>query len=525
VIRLAKAWFLPAAVIFAISVVACGSGSTATPTNKTLVVETAFDFSSIDPARVFGSTSMQVVGQLYQTLLLNDERNPSKLDPGLAQSYAISSDGKSVTFNLRHDQRFSDGTNVTADDVVFSLTRNKNMNGAQASWVAGLTFTAPDKYTVVATAANANLAIASNLAVPSTGITNSKVLMANGGTDAVGADKLDTAEKFLNQQSIGSGPYEVVSLDPQSQIVLKANPYYGGPKPAYAKVVIRNVPAATQVLDVQANEQTVALDLSTQLASTLDKSKSNIFTTPDISSWTLSLNVDPAISPATANADIRQAIRYGIDYKALLALAGSGSVQAQGILSTGHIGALPSTQIVTRDVAKAKSLIAQSGVNNPTVVFDYGSDVTTDGLSYGVIAQSIQSSLKEIGINVVLSPAPNTVVVAKWKAGKIQMLLRPLGGNTFDPSTTLFQTPGRPVGSYMGWKTGADPALDAILSQITSATTVAQRNDLYMREQQLVDDDAVFIPLFHSPLVLATSKGVGGLNYDGLADLRVWELT
>lgn len=507
-------------------VVSCSFGNTATQSqNKTLVVETAFQtVNGLDPARTVGITTGEVLDQMYQTLLGFDANDPTKVDPVLAQSYVASPDGKSVTLKLRQDIRFSDGTQMTSADVVYSIMRQQNIKAENAVHVAGLTVTAIDKYTVLVTSAQANPALRYTLAYQYNLILNSKVVQANGGSDAPDANKTDTAEAFLSQQSAGSGPYELVSMDPASQIILKSNPNYSGPKPAYSKVVFQNETADVQMLDVQKGANTIALDISASQAATLDKTKVDIKSVPALNTFQISFNLNPAISPASANANFRQAVRYGIDYKELLTIAGVGAVQASSLLAQGIPGAIPPNQLVTRDVTKAKSFLAQSGLTNPTITMEYESDSTPEGQSYATLAQAIQSNLQEVGITVNLQPSVSTAFSTRWRGGKTQMILRELGGGTYDPSTALLWV--TLLGEqWMGWPKDVSAPFDALVTQIKAATTNEQRVPLYMQLVTSLNDAAVDIPLFNAGLVLVASKSVGGLNLNGILLIYLSQLT
>jgi peptide/nickel transport system substrate-binding protein len=504
----------------------CATGSTTSSTNsgKTLVVDTSFQAGSADPATDGGTTGRLVDQQLYQTLMLVDENDNTKLDPNIAESYSVSPDGLSYTYKLRHDVHFSDGTPLTSADVVFSLMRLRNLKSGVSNFVAGLSATAPDAYTVVISSATPNPAIPFNVAIPVAGILNSKVVKAHGGTDAPNASSADKAEPFLNGVSAGSAPYVLESLDPQSLIVLRANPNYWGPKPVYAKIQFRNVPPSTQVLDVQTNPNTVALDLSPAQAATLDKSKANTLTRHSLEIFVVAMNADPGVS-VSASLDFRQAVRYGIDYKALLRLAGPGTAQAQGLLPTGVIGALPANQLISRDLAKAKAYLASSGLQSPTISLEYPSDLSTSGIAYTDLAQQIQINLKDVGIAVNLAPEPFVVWKARWKAHKIQMMVYSIGGNTFDPSAVFLFGPGELEGNWMGWSKGMDPALDSLIAQIMAAPTNNERKPLLMQEQAAINADAVWVPLLQAGLVISASKDVGNLNLDGLTEIRFWEMT
>jgi peptide/nickel transport system substrate-binding protein len=504
---------------------ACSSGTTsAGPTNKTLLIETTFEYGSFDPARASGGTTEQLLPAIYQTLLQLDEKDPTKLDPGLAQSYTASPDGLSVTFKLRQDVHFSDGTPMTSADVVFSLQRLQGIKGTGLVFVQGNTFTAPDKYTVVVTSPTPNIYIASHFVQQQTGITNSKVVQANGGTDAANADKTDTAEPFLNQHSAGSGPYKLVSQDSASQIVLQADPNYWGAKPAYSKVIVSTVPAATQLLDVQKEQNIVALSLSPHDASTLDSSKLNIRSTPSLEVFDLLMNANPAVSTVTSNKLFRQAVEYGIDYQAVLKIAGVGAVQATGILGA-QPGTIPLNQAITRDVAKAKSLLAQSGVGNPTFTLDFPTDQSPSGISYSVLAQEIQANLKEVGITVNLAGTSAALLFPKWSKNKEEALLHAIGGVSFTASDVLFDVPGGLVANWMGWKIGMDPAEDTLLAQFNAAQSVEAQAPITAQLQTEMNDYGVFIPLFHAGLIMVSSKSVGGLYLNGLDFIRVWEFT
>ena len=73
-------------------------------------------------------------------------------------------------------------------------------------------------------------------------------------------------------------------------------------------------------------------------------------------------NDNTKISKITSNPKFQEAVRYGIDYDGLVKLAGSGSVQAAGIIPSTFLGCLPAGQAVKRDVAKAKAALAASGL-------------------------------------------------------------------------------------------------------------------------------------------------------------------
>ena len=161
------------------------------------------------------------------------------------------------------------------------------------------------------------------LANPSTGIVNSKLVKQHGGTASVGADKKDKAEAWLNSSSsvgAGSGPYVLSAYSTTSQVTLKRNTkYWGATKPAFDTVVVRNMVAATQLINVGRGSHEVAIDLASDQAQTL-KSNSKVKVSLQPSTWVFWLfaNNDPAVSAVTSNKQWQNAIRFGLDYKSIL---------------------------------------------------------------------------------------------------------------------------------------------------------------------------------------------------------------
>src|SRR4029077_9448826 len=92
-----------------------------------------------------------------------------------------------------------------------------------------------------------------------------------------------------------------------------------------------NAPVATQRLDIQDGQAQMALDIPAIDVPSLNLSKVNVISAGSGDQSFLGMNASPAVSSLTANQDFRDAVRYGIDYKGLVALAGKGAVQSTEI--------------------------------------------------------------------------------------------------------------------------------------------------------------------------------------------------
>lgn len=104
---------------------ATNSGSSTLTHSKDIIfVDNGSDAPTLDPAMTQDVTSARILYDLFEGLTSFDQSN--KIIPGLAQSWEISSDAKTYTFHLRPDLKFSDGTPITAKDVVFTWQRLVN---------------------------------------------------------------------------------------------------------------------------------------------------------------------------------------------------------------------------------------------------------------------------------------------------------------------------------------------------------------------------------------------------------------
>ncbi len=508
---------LAAAVVGVLAVAACGGGqSSGGPSNKTLVVDKSFDLKTADPQREFEFAGGPVAHAMYDTLLTFKGGDVTKPLPLVASSFTASADAKTYTFTLRKDVRFSDGTSLTSADVLFSFNRLINIHGNPSFLLDGVTVTAPDASTVVLTSKDPNPAIPFIVPNPALGIVNSKVVKAHGGTDQPGADKSDGAESYLNSSSAGSGPYVLQSFSTTSEVDLKANSRYWGPnRPTFPTVVIRNVVAPTQLIDVQKGKDEVTLDLSPDQASGLKGNGSlQVVQTASPNVFFLFSNESPQVSPVTGNLHFQNAIRYGLDYTSIVQLAGSGAAQSPGVVPVSFLGALPASAAVKRDVAKARSELQAAGVANPTVTLEYPSDITLNGLSFETLAQKIKANLADVGITVNLQGAPVASSLANYRAGKEQLGLWYWGPDYPDPNDYLVFLPGGLVGKRAGWQTGAAPAIEQMGAQAGSTADNAKREQLYQGIQNAMNQTGPFFPLLQPGQIVAGSKNLTNLEYN-----------
>src|SRR5262245_12245585 len=239
----------PLALVLAIlTALALWSGSApAQSRQETLIIARNIDdYVTNDPSRTYEYTSQMLDQSAYDTLVTVEAPDFTKIQPKLASKWEVSKDGTAYTFTLRSGAKFTSGNPVTAQDVRFSFRRLKHLKDNPAFFmdpVKDIEVVNDTTVKVTLTAPDASF-LAALAAVPC-GIIDSKTVMAQGGTDAEDAKEKDKATDWLNNNSAGSGPYRLVSARKSEEIVLDRNPAYWGPKPHFARILLRRATDGT----------------------------------------------------------------------------------------------------------------------------------------------------------------------------------------------------------------------------------------------------------------------------------------
>ena len=502
---------LPLAAIAALASAVAAYGATAhTAAGPTLVVDRSFEIKTSDPQRAFEPTAAIVDRAVYDTLFTYKGGDIAHPIPMLVDSWSATKDAKTFTFKLKQGVHFADGTPLTSADVVFSLNRLVNLKGNPSFLLDGVTAKAHGKYTVVLRSKNPATQLPAILANTSTGIVNSGLVKKHGGTASVGADKADKAEQWFNSSAstgAGSGPYLLKQYSTTSQITLVPNPrYWGATKAAFGTVVIRNMIAPTQLINIQRGKHEVAIDLSADQAQTI-KGNKNLHVSLQPSTWVFWLlaNDNPQISALTSNKQFQQAVRYALDYKSIVGVAGPGAIQAPGIIPNMFLGSLKQSEAIKQDVAKAKAALAASGAAGQKITLEYPSDLTINGVPFASLAQKVQANLQTVGFNVELAGAPVGTWLQKYRDGKMAFGLSLWGPDYPDPADYLAFTPGQLVGVRAGWPAGSDPAIEKLSAQALVTTDSAAREKIYQQIQRLLNQRGPFFPLLQPTQVFVAT--------------------
>ncbi|MFK0402838.1 ABC transporter substrate-binding protein [Microbacterium sp. NPDC090225] len=518
---------LPALAFGAVALLAlagCSGGNSAnngddSSGSGSLVIDTAFSIETTDPGHTYDPTGNMIAKAIYETLVDFEGSDVSTPVPGLA-SWEQNDTATEFTFTLEGDRVFSDGTPIEAKDVVFSLQRIQGMEDAKPNFLlAGVTIAEVDDKTISFTTETPLLQLPAILANPALGIVNSDVVIENGGA----TDGSDSAQSFLDGESAGSGPFVLDTLDLSSQVVLTKNTEYNGDEEsAYDRVVVRNVSeSATQLANLKGGDSMVAMDLNGDQVAGLGDDLT-VDSVPSGQTIFLLLNQGEA-GGDLANVKIAEAIRYALDYDALLELAGAGAVQATGVIPPGFEGSLDGG--VSQDLDAAKAALAEAGYTGQTLKLQFPNDYPVGGVEFTPLAERIQAQLEDAGIAVELAPAPFATELDAYVNGTEGFGLWFWGPDYADSANFLPFGPGLKVGLRAGWAAEANPEIAEIAANAAAATDADERTALFTEFAEAMQAEGPFVPLIVPGRNIASASAVSGAVYNSVWEMDIAEIT
>jgi peptide/nickel transport system substrate-binding protein len=336
-----------------------------------------------------------------------------KITGELAESYSVSADGLKITFHLRKDAKFEDGTPVTAEDVKWSLDRAVTapvLGKAQlltGSMTSADQFKVIDPHTFEVTLPKPDKLALPNLATVYPIIINSKVAKAH----ATAEDPWATA--WLKEHTAGSGAYIVESFKPGEQVIVKRNEAWNrgsADKSAFFKrVIVQSVPEpATRANLVERGDADLVIDLQASDVQSLEaKGKLKVISTPQYNAVTY-VSMNNRIPPFD-NVNVRRAVAFALPYDDMFkaALFGRGAPLFGATWADGKPprGAYPIPQPVKLDLDKAKAYLKDAGLPDgfsTTFSFNVGQASTAEPM-----AALVKESLAKIGIKVDIQKLPD----------------------------------------------------------------------------------------------------------------------
>jgi len=340
----------------------------------------------------------------------------SVIKPDLAESWKLADDGMSMTFKLRKDATFWDGSPVTAADVKWSLDRAVSLGGFPAVQMKAGSMEKPEQFVVVDDKTfridfirKSKLTLP-DLAVPVPMIINSKLALKHA------TESDPWATEYLHRHPAGSGAFKVARWDPGQQIVYERNDKWtSGKLPGVKRVVVREVPSqATSRALVERGDIHLAFGVPDKDAQELaPKKKVDVVATP-IDNCIYCVGVNLKFEPFK-DKKVRQAVAWAIPYKDVFKAAAF----SQGKPMWGAKSPKPETIEWPQPTAyytnydKAKELMAESAYKNG---FETTLSINLSLASWmEPTALLIQEGLAKIGIKTTIDKVPG----ANWRTAAL----------------------------------------------------------------------------------------------------------
>jgi ABC-type transport system substrate-binding protein len=460
------------------------------------------DPPTLDPHLTTDNISGGLVNEVFGGLVTLDL--DLNVVPDLAESWDISADGRVYTFHLRPDAKFHDGKPVTAQDVKWSLERVadpttqspvvdqylgdiigvKEKLASSATTISGVRVI--DNLTIEITIDDAKAYFLAKLTYPTAFVLDR--------TNVEGA-----GDQWLRRPN-GTGPFRLAQYDVGEIIRLTRNEYYhlGPPNLDEVEFILAGGSAMLMYENDEIHLTGVGLaDLDRVLDPSEPLNAELLRASSSFSVSYLGMNVN---EPPFDDPKVRQALNLAIDKESIsIAVLEGLRVPANTIIPPGFPSFSTDVHGYEHDPERARQLLAESTYGSDmdqfppitlSIVGGFGAAV---GLDLEVILQQWED---ELGIQVNIQQTEWATFLQDLQARRYQMFQVAWGADYPDPENfldVLFYS-----GSENNHGNYSEPKVDALLEQARVETDQTTRFELYNRIEQMILDDAPWVPLWNS---------------------------
>jgi peptide/nickel transport system substrate-binding protein len=481
----------------ALSLSACGGGSSATATKGTAVADTitaqvAYASRDFSPATTSGALPMAANWHVTEPLYALDYSDFSVYN-ALAKGEPERVSDTEFVVNLRDGAKFSDGTPVTSEDVVKSVERTT----AEGSlYVSMLDF-------IKSVEAKGDSAVTFHLTKPFPMFKQRLALIQITPADANADD--------LKNQPIGSGPWKYENITDQ-QVKFVKNDQYNGDYPAQTKNMVWNVTVddTARVTAMQGGKTDVMEMVPANAFKTLEASGSELKTVQGFNQAFVMFNTHKKPFDDTR---VRQAVLYAIDVDKLIQNQMAGQAEAAtSYLPKEFPYYHEAKNVYKKDLAKAKKLLEEAGVTGEVKFTLY----TTDASWITQLAPQIKNDLAEIGFKVDIQSMSSAALypnVADNEKADFSMVMAPgdpsVFGNDPDLLMNWFYGDSTWTQKRTWWK-GSEgyTKLHDLMDKAIAAKDDTERQDYWNQCYDLISEEVPIYPLLHRKTTTAVKKGV-----------------
>ncbi|MCW2240519.1 ABC transporter substrate-binding protein [Azospirillum canadense] len=460
----------------------------------TLVFASGGDADTLDPHFILERPDVRVSMHIHENLVNFDQNG--ELKPELAESWSVSDDRLTWTFNLRKGVTFHDGTPFNAEAVKQSFERILDPATASprrsiASVISAVKVI--DEYTVALITDKPFAPLPSQVSM-------FNLAIVGPAAKTPGAD--------YARKPVGTGPFKFAAWQVGEKITLVRNEAYWGPKPAIERIEFRVVPEdSARVLQLMSGEADVIANVPPAMLPQL-KSSSAVKVIQETSFRTVLLGVNNKIKPFD-DLRVRQALAHAIDTSSLVKGVLRGIPKHGGGIEAPDIpGARKDLPPYAHDTAKARRLLAEAGYPNgfsTTLMTPTGRFMNDRQL-----AEAIQAQAREVGIDIKIEAPEWATYNTLLNKREVPLFLSTKGNPTGDLDLTMHLV-AHSAGqmNFYNWK---NPKADQLIETQRGTTDREQRYALLSEIQQSFYDEVPAIVLFYDAQLYAARSNVTGVR-------------
>ena len=487
---------------------------------ETLRWARAGDALTLDPhAQNEGPTSA-LAHQIMEPLVMRDMTG--EMVPALATEWGPSEANPNVwTFKLREGVTYHDGAEFDSEDVVFSLNRAMTPDSDYKELLASVKeVRAVDKYTIEIETNGPNPIMPNNL--------TNMFIMDKGWAEANNAVKVQDYEggedTFAAKNANGTGPYKLVSREPDVKTVLTINDAYWGKGEFPMQVTeivytpIQN--AATRVAALLSGEVDFIQDVPVQdLGRVADTDGLDVRTAPQNRVIFFGMNQGDA-DLASDNIDgknpladvrVRKAMSMAINRDAIQQVVMRGQSAPAGMISPPFVNGWNEAMdgSSSTDMEGAKALMTEAGYGDG---FSITLNCPNDRyINDEAICQAAVGMLAQIGVTVNLDALPKAQHFPLINNLETDFYMLGWGVPTYDSEyifNFLVHTKGEKYGSWNGTRF-SNPDLDVMIQALASETNLIERNKQIGSIWEVVQEEQLYIPIHHQVLNWGMASNIG----------------
>ncbi|WJY27664.1 MULTISPECIES: ABC transporter substrate-binding protein [Sporosarcina] len=491
---------------------ASGDGEKSSGKEKTLVFGRGGDSTSLDPSRVTEGETFKVTVNLFETLVNFGEQDTT-IQPGLAKEWETTDDGLTYTFHLEEGVKFHDGTDFNADAVVANFERWAGGDAEKFPYYSSMfggfegdeeavieSVTAQDENTVVFKLKRPQAPFLKNLAMSMFAISSPEAF-AKGDDD-------------YERNPVGTGPFKFVEWKANDSITIEKNEdYWQEGLPKLDKVVFRSIPDnAARLNALTAGEIDLADGINPSDGEKIENdSNLQLFERPSMNVGYLGLTVT---RPPFDKKEVRQAMNYAIDKQTIIDSFFEGRAElAKNPMPSSISGYNDEIEEYEYNPEKAKELLKQAGLEDGFEMELWAMPVPRPYMPDGTkVAEVIQSNLADVGIKAEIVSYEWATYLDKASKGEADAFMLGWTGDNGDADNFLYVLLDEDnIGSnnYTYFK---NDETHKLFLEAQTEVDEDKRNELYMKAQEILHDEAPWVPLAHSTPLLGGAADLTGFK-------------